>query len=962
MENQLAGFHVLDSQYAFSQMPVSRGETKELNASNQDIVRIGNLCDVAFLRKINISFNKITTLVGIDQLNQLRELLAYSNSIEDISNLQSLNKLEKVYLQHNKITSLSNTFQQMNKLQELRLDKNKISKIEYLKDCAALKKLNLANNTLQGCEGIQGLQFLVELNLSNNNIKSILPLKGLPNLKEFDVSHNQLKSLDGIQYLMKLEILKADHNHIVHLQIPVYGAGGGNSVKSGRSANTGITKSTQGKPNSSQASGNSKPGSASTGNESLPEIEGPCIIELYLSGNRIKSIKGLETFQKTMEILDLSFNQITNADLVELSNSSLKTLVKLTEIRFYNNPCTDNPNSQEFLAVKKLLQDNCPDLQAIDDHAILKRSSSHQGEKSLISMDSKEFHTWERGEDGSVISSIHENEDESTIKSSKAETKSAHREEDDLGYSSSSSDDSRMKSKKSSKTNKKPPVSSKSSKSGIKKEGGTKQRSESKIMENFDEEEEESDENDPEKVNERLGLKVPKLTLKSLLTEEQIQEKEGDFLSLLNKTKSILENTLFKFEQLQKLSAEEFSAKQKEILEPDDELNSPLPHDGKKRVYKIKKDEKLSEKLVSALDKALEAKVEKDPVYQEIATVKLISEDASYLSALPVDEGFAAAKSSVLTDQPVPINQYTLDAGTPVNIVNTAKGVIAQNLSDDASQMKIPKEDSDNRSVNTKESIQTSKSKKSLGSNSNTSSKFAEKVMNDVNTSFLTSGKTLHGSKQSKKNDFLISNSFLTKNNTVLHQQSPLSLTAEKKDELEDVDFLNLKMSKKEKKLSYLQWRNLDGTNPSEEKNAKENFEITENEESVFNADEVDLQSQPSKISLDTALLLEKMHENNREDFESEVIDSNSPGSVSRQKLEMIEEVSPERVKLDTKAIQEMYTKPHTIGFDSRYGVANDISLLLPSTSDELLSELQQNLFSLLTPKTGIDKGPLSSR
>lgn len=934
MEKQLAGFHVLDSQYALSQLPVSR-EAKELNVSNQDIVRIGNLCDVAILRKINLSFNKIQSLLGIDQLNQLRELLAYSCGIEDISNLSGLTKLEKVYLQHNKISSISNTFQQMSKLVELRLDKNKISKIEHLKECASLRKLNLGNNTLQSCEGIQGLQFLVELNLSNNNIKSILPLKGLPNLRELDISHNQLKSLDGIQYLIKLEIVKADHNHIVHLQIPNYGNGSASNSNSGN--NSARTMNSNKKSN--KALPPTKPGSSQS---SLPEIEGPIISELYLSGNRIKSIKGLEMFCESLEILDLSFNQISIQDLAELSQS-LKQLKSLTEIRFFNNPCVDNKDSPEFTALKGLLQENCSNLQAIDDQAILQHSKSLQ-QGSVFSMDTKEFHTWEKGGEESSLAK------ESVITSLREESKSDLQDDPSM-YSSSESEDgtSSKKKGKSSTAGSKKSINSKG-KSVLKASAKNEPSKESLELE---EDEEEDDEDDPEKVNERLGLKVPKLTLKSILTEEEIQEKENVFMDLLNHTRDVLESTIFKFEELQKLNPEEqikFQEEQKR-LKLQENLSSPLPGD-KRRNFKLKKDEKLSEKLLNALDKVLVEKVDvetKDPTKNSEE-----KESTSPKLPLPSQNDLATAKSSVLTDheQPITINHIKLapnSLGGPSSLNDNANSPKFDDISETAS-----------------------KSGKATSSALPPKSKFAEKSSihkSDTPTS-ITSGKTIHGTKATKS-DFLISNTFLKKNSTILYQNTntlsndlPNSKSLNDVESLESADFLSLKMSRKEKKLSYLQWMNIEKNEVKEERNGEnynEEFELTEEnikelskqtDRNVLSLDPSD--NFPNKISLDTALLL-KQDEENEDDSSLQQYDD------PLHSIPEIEEVSPV-AKVDPELISKMYSKPHGIGFDTRYGIANNISLLLSSNSDELLNDIQQHLLTSMTPKSENGSTPQSSR
>lgn len=931
MQHQLAGSHVLDSQYVTSQL--MNRDAKEINVANQDIVRIGNLCDVGFLRKLNLSFNKLTSLVGIDQLSQLRELLAYSCQLEDVSHLHSVNKLEKLYLQHNRIQSLGNTLQSMNKLQELRLDKNKLTKAEYISSCVSLKKCNVAHNGLSSCDGIQGLQYLVELNLSNNHLKSITSLKGLPQLRELDISYNQLKSLDGIQYLLKLEILHAEHNAIVHLQIP--------SIKNDSSVqNREMNNSAQGKKNlaSNGKTNSTSATSKNAASSDLPDIQRPIISEIYLSGNRIKSVKGLELYQNTLEILDLSFNQIGTDDIKDLLPSLIQ-LSQLQEVRFYNNPCCDENNKQSFQFIKQALKDSCCLLQAIDDDAIIKPSDALQRQPSYLSIDSKEFHTWEKGMEGSSVGEGKDFEEEGSIMTGRSQPSSTSKHlskkinNEELNFDSSDfdSDDELPKKKKTNS------ASSKISGSGSKKsvrsgsvsvEDG-KQRSK---LEKFDENEDnEEDENDPDKVNERLGLKVPKLTIKDVLTAEQIQEKETVFLSLLNETKDKLEQTIFKFEQLQKCSNEQERKEFEENEKKKKELLSPV-FDPKKRNFKMRNDTHLSEKLMTALDKVLEGKLEVEDDVNNLH-VGNHRKDPPLQSLPPLSEELNT-KSSVLTDEPVPvviIPSLVSHSESHSSTLMKGKNTV-ENLSAKFSPIadKIALSHNKLKTLSPSSPSLTSFTRDAESHNASSSTKFAQKtnvkstssLIEDVLPTGLVSGKTIHGSKQSKS-EFVITNSFLAKNQGILHQNpfAPLSFEKEVADmKVEEVDFLNIKMSKKGKKskLSYLQWMN------HENKEGGELIEEAEGKEYEGKEEE--------KIHEEIA-----EWEKKRVDLIfAEAEDFNSMEEVSD--LPVLEEIP----KIDIETASRMYLKPHTIGFDSRYGITNDLTLLPESVQ--------------LTPKSDITR------
>lgn len=521
---------VLDSQFALSQ--IGRENPKELIVPNQEIVRVGNLCEVSFLKKVNLSFNKLESLEGIDQLPQLRELIAYSNRIENISQINGITKLESIFLQQNKISSINNVFTNLIRLQDLRLDKNRLTKIEHLSQCQALKSLNLSSNILATLDGLHGLQNLQELFVSNNNIKSLTALKGLPLLRELDVSDNQLKSLDGIQYLPKLEVLHAEHNQIVHLQFPAYTNSKSSVLSNSNSLNTtdGETKSavnnkisTQKKISAQNNKGtpsmstSTAAGSKSNKTNQLPSMDQPILSEIYLQNNRIKSIHGLEIYSTSIEILDLSCNQINLASSVEIIQNSLSKCAKLQDIRFHDNPVYENGITDPAVQqMKELLIKSCPQLESCDDLIVLNQSNSKVSlirdnsrsnmlpkneiadtldMQSVVSLNSKEFHTWEKessieNDDGSELNNMIITASLNDFKSSMASQRDKNNSDDE-----------------------------------------------------FDDEEHNTNMQDLETAedpNESIGIQAPRLTLKSMLTEEQIKEKESKFTSLLEHVKSRL--------------------------------------------------------------------------------------------------------------------------------------------------------------------------------------------------------------------------------------------------------------------------------------------------------------------------------------------------------------------------------------------------------------------------------------
>ena len=57
---------------------VARESPTECKIHNHELYRIGNLADVSHIRKLDIAFNSLTNIDGLDQLPALRELSCYS--------------------------------------------------------------------------------------------------------------------------------------------------------------------------------------------------------------------------------------------------------------------------------------------------------------------------------------------------------------------------------------------------------------------------------------------------------------------------------------------------------------------------------------------------------------------------------------------------------------------------------------------------------------------------------------------------------------------------------------------------------------------------------------------------------------------------------------------------------------------------------------------------------------------
>mmetsp|Transcript_14481 Transcript_14481/g.21790 ORF Transcript_14481/g.21790 Transcript_14481/m.21790 type:complete len:937 (+) Transcript_14481:98-2908(+) len=439
----------LDSAYVLQS--TEKETPSEVFCQEQGITAIGDLSEVLSLRKVDVSFNPISSLNRIEQLNQIRHLSAYCCRITDIECLCGIKRMEALMLQQNGISSIphGNSF---NKLRVLRLDRNQLTSVENLSICSNLRTLNISWNKLTSLEGIAGLQNLQELSVSHNNLTSLKHLRALPSLTELDVSYNYMKDLHGLQLLPTVEVLHAEHNAIGSIHIPqtyfshlnkeLDPAGGGSSTRtesksdpsgvgsvagSARSASnqTGtVSGSKRGKQpmsrkkSSASAGGEDKSLSAASSSTKTTgkEVVGlQCLAELYLADNNIKTLKGFDSYGTNLDTLDISNNDVSDSEAFLLAQFS--KLRKLTDVCISGNPIPkgtlDDQSSAggsslrttedgeekepEVLTFEQALAVQCPLLMTVDGRAPPVPGADKKKKKRSRVADADVFHTWEDG-------------------------------------------------------------------------------------------------------------------------------------------------------------------------------------------------------------------------------------------------------------------------------------------------------------------------------------------------------------------------------------------------------------------------------------------------------------------------------------------------------------------------------------------------------------------------------------
>lgn len=156
------------------------------------------------LRKLDLSYNRITKIHGLEALGAtLEELYLVENRIKEIEGLDALTQLKLLELGGNQLRSVGSGLEKLVNLEQLWLGKNKIVELGTgFLTLTRLRRLSLQANRLTD-ESVGANVFppgalpeLTELYLSENNLTCVANVHHLPALVLLDYSFNPIKSLD----------------------------------------------------------------------------------------------------------------------------------------------------------------------------------------------------------------------------------------------------------------------------------------------------------------------------------------------------------------------------------------------------------------------------------------------------------------------------------------------------------------------------------------------------------------------------------------------------------------------------------------------------------------------------------------------------------------------------------------------------------------------------------------------
>nr|XP_046268045.1 leucine-rich repeat-containing protein 9 isoform X2 [Scatophagus argus] len=150
----------------------------------------------AKITTVNLDGQRISKLINLNKLVNLRWASFNDNEISKLEGLESCLKLEELSLDNNSISALSGV-SKLHCLNKLSLDGNRLSSLDasVLDQLPDLSFLSVENNCISSLQGIQRVRSLLELYIGNNQISTsqdIYYLKGLTNLIILDLYGNPL--------------------------------------------------------------------------------------------------------------------------------------------------------------------------------------------------------------------------------------------------------------------------------------------------------------------------------------------------------------------------------------------------------------------------------------------------------------------------------------------------------------------------------------------------------------------------------------------------------------------------------------------------------------------------------------------------------------------------------------------------------------------------------------------------
>ncbi|EBF5125773.1 InlH/InlC2 family class 1 internalin [Listeria monocytogenes] len=190
-----------------------------LSAFNTGVTTIEGIQYLNNLISLELKDNQITNLTPLKNLTKITELELSGNPLKNVSAIAGLQSIKTLDLTSTQITDVT-PLAGLSNLQVLYLDLNQITDISPLAGLTNLQYLSIGNTQVSDLTPLANLSKLTNLRADDNKISDISPLAGLPNLIEVHLKDNQISDVSPLANLSNLFIVTLTNQTITNQ--PVY--------------------------------------------------------------------------------------------------------------------------------------------------------------------------------------------------------------------------------------------------------------------------------------------------------------------------------------------------------------------------------------------------------------------------------------------------------------------------------------------------------------------------------------------------------------------------------------------------------------------------------------------------------------------------------------------------------------------------------------------------------------------
>lgn len=187
----------------------------ELTLAENNLDNVSGLSDVPNLNTLDISRNNFTSLRSVNLFKNLMVLLADDNQITDMNGIGAHASLTTLRMKNNMLTSLTalGGFTGTSAITIIDVADNSIDTLEGIGTHTNLKSLTLSNNGLTNLNGLADCPALTELYLSHNRIKNFAGFGSRELMKVLIADNNVIEDFEGL-IIPNIEHLDLSHNNI----------------------------------------------------------------------------------------------------------------------------------------------------------------------------------------------------------------------------------------------------------------------------------------------------------------------------------------------------------------------------------------------------------------------------------------------------------------------------------------------------------------------------------------------------------------------------------------------------------------------------------------------------------------------------------------------------------------------------------------------------------------------------